>query len=173
MIELISKVVGVWQGAGGQQAEIIYDGPGGLSKERWEAVDRLPSPRRSVQTFLVLDSGRWIALPCNELAHILPDRPGVLVVFGEQMGVIPNVADVSPPHNAVVFNADGSVRFVLQNPFGNGATFRRAERWTTSEGAWNLGVRACPKSYPTCEQVYVVTGAASDLCKQVPRWVPD
>ncbi|MCU4121198.1 hypothetical protein N8A90_19140, partial [Variovorax sp. N23] len=104
---------------------------------------------------------------------ILPDRSGVLVLFKADDAPQGELMHYAPPNNAAIFNADGSLRFQLPNPFGASGSFRAVLRNRRPDGAIELGVRVCPMSYPVCETVYVLDGSTPDISKQMPRWVRD
>ena len=76
-------------------------------------------------------------------------------------------------NNAAILNADGSLCFQLLNPHGADGSFRTVVQNTRPDGVVELGVRACPMSYPVCESVYVLDGSTPDISNQVPRWVRD
>ena len=172
MNKLIKKIVGVWQGADGTLAEVVYDEGGGHAPDNWQAVDALEAPCRKLRVVFELDDQVRIAAPFTEIANILPDRTGVLVVFDENPPTPGHgVEYFSVPDNAAVFNADGSLRFRLKNPCGETGGFWALERIRRSDREWLLGVRACPKNQPTCDHVYVVDGVTSDLSHQMPLWM--
>lgn len=81
MISLVNRVVGLWRGADGQTAEVVYEGSDLSGPDRWIAVDALAVPCVRIQTVMELKDGTRVLLPTNEIAHILPDRSGVLVLF--------------------------------------------------------------------------------------------
>jgi hypothetical protein len=173
----VNIVIGLWQGDDGKLAEVIYDGDASHSgTERWRAVDALKSPCVRLRTSLGLNGGQRVILATDEIAHILPDRTGVLVLFDSRRGspdVCQDRMHCSPPDNAAIFNADGSLRFQLKNPAGKHGIFRAVVSLTLVDGTRGLGVRACPADWPACEDVYVVDGRTDDLSKQTPRWVRD
>ena len=173
MSALVSKVVGLWRGADGKTAEVAYEGSDKSGPENWATVYALIAPRINYQTAIELDEGVRILLPTNEIGHVLPDRSGVLVLFKADRAPQGNLMHHLPPNNAAIFNADGSLRFQLQNPFGASGSFRAALRNRRSDGVVELGVRVCPMSYPVCETVYVLDGSTPDISKQLPRWVRD
>lgn len=73
---------------------------------------------------------------------VLDDRSGVLVIHNVKGDVI-DCAFLPPPHNAAVFNADGSLRFVLQNPLTNvpgELNFFRADSVKKENGEYGLGI---------------------------------
>ncbi|MET3391087.1 hypothetical protein ABIC33_001726 [Variovorax sp. 1140] len=174
---LVSKVIGLWQGADGQLAEVVYEGDdsqGGI--ERWRAVDSLKAPCIRLRTRIELNDGRRVTLAIDEIAHILPDRTGVLVLFSNRrrpLDASDDLVHFALPDNAAVFNADGSLRFRLKNPAGKDGDFRAVVSLSLADGTRGVGVRACPKDWPSCEDVYVVDGSTDDLSRQIPRWVRD
>lgn len=170
---LVSKVLGLWRGADGKTAEVGYEGSDRDHPRRWADVDALLEPRMQFQTAIELDDGTRVLLPTNEIAHILPDRSGVLVLFKADDAPQGELMHYAPPNNAAIFNADGSLRFQLQNPWGKYGSFRAVLHNRRPDGVIELGVRACPMSYPVCETVYVLDGSTPDISKQMPRWVRD
>lgn len=174
---LVNRVIGLWQGEDGQLAEVVYEGDDSQSgSERWRAVDGLKAPCIRLRTRLELSDGQRVILPIDEIAHILPDRTGVLALFDEgrvSLDASDDLLNCSPPDNAAVFNADGSLRFRLKNPAGKDGRFRAVVSLSLADGTRGLGVRACPKDWPVCEDVYIVDGSTDDLSKQIPRWVRD
>ena len=112
-------------------------------------------------------------LVLDDLPHLLPNRTGVLIVFASSTPLPHASVHFLPPHNAAVINADGSLRFQLKNPCGDEGSFRTVVSHRFPDGSFEVGVRACPRSYPACETVYIVDGTTDDLSKQTPRWVRD
>lgn len=176
MNALVNKVIGLWRGATGDLAEVVYEGGNEGGLEKWIAVQSLIAPCINYQTEIELQDGRRVSLPANEIAHILPDRTGVLVLFSKSLASFDSAEELihcAPPDNAAVFNADGSLRFQLKNPAGKNGSFRAVVSLSLADGTRGLGVRACPKDWPACEDVYVVDGSTDDLSRQIPRWVRD
>ncbi|MGO4391882.1 hypothetical protein AB4Z46_11060 [Variovorax sp. M-6] len=172
MSALVSKVIGRWLGANGCLAEVVYEGSNVSGPERWAAVDSLPAPVVRLETQVELSDGSRRGLGVGGIAHLLPDHTGVLVVF---VSAKPPAGLIffDAPNNAAIFNADGSLRFQLKNPWGEHGSFRAVVSNPLPNGSFELGVRACPRSYPVCEDVYIVDGSTDDLSKQIPRWVRD
>lgn len=170
MSALIQRVVGIWQGVDGAIAEVIDDDVVGHVGGR-QAIAELKRPLRKLQVICELDNGGRIAMPFTEIAAILPDRTGVLVVFPEDPQ--PDQSDVAfqVPDNAAIFNADGTLRFRMKNPCGKDGSFRICADIHKADGTRQLGVRACPTDWPTCDQVYVVDGSTPDLSQQTPIWM--
>lgn len=172
MINLINKTIGIWRGFDGKFAEVEMGGVVGY-QPNWDHVDALAQPREKICTALELDTGARINLPTNEIAHILSDRTGVLVLFSSKRILSEECIAYPAPDNAAIFNADGSLRFRLKNPHGEQGHFRAVTNNTAKDGSPALGVRACPKDWPVCESVYLVDGSTDDLSQQIPKWVRD
>jgi hypothetical protein len=174
MSSLVNMVIGLWRGADGKVAEVVYEQRGELTgPSSRESVHALKPPRAHFQTAIEHDDNSRVLLPVDEIAHILPDKTGVLVIFDRNRQPPEGLTYCPPPNNAAIFNADGSLRFQLQNPFGVWGSFRAALHNRRADGVIELGVRVCPSDYPACETVYVVDGSTPDLSKQLPRWVRD
>jgi hypothetical protein len=108
---LVSKTLLVKEGADGKRSHVVTDGSDEPGELRWAAVHRLVQPKKEIETALMLDDGTYIPLSFTELAHILPDRTGVLVIFTPGRYTRPDGSDVFPsPNNAAIYNADGSLR---------------------------------------------------------------
>ena len=169
----VSKIIGLWRGNDGSLVEVSYGGVETESPNFRNAIDALKEPRVRLRTMMELNDGSRINLPANETAHILPDAPGVLVLFDD--GVFPGDDSLSfpAPGNAAIFNSDGSLRFRLKNPEGKHAHFRAVVALSMPDGSRGVGVRACPKDHSACEYVYAVDGSTDDLSMQAPRWVRD
>lgn len=174
MSSLVSKVIGLWRGADGQVAEVVYEQGGELTGPSSRvSVHALKPPRVHFQTAIEHDDESRVLLPVDEIANILPDRTGVFVIFDRNRPSPEGLLYCPPPNNAAIFNADGSLRFQLQNPYGAVGSFRAALHNRPADGVVELGVRVCPSHYPACETVYLVDGSTPDLSKQLPRWVRD
>lgn len=81
-------------------------------------------PIVSIKQLLILDDDREIPIPMHEVLVILPDRTGVLAIFGQEPSKF-SESKVNPwffefPNNAAIYNADGSLRFQLKIPLGIG-----------------------------------------------------
>ena len=112
---LISKVGLVKRAWDGQEATVFTDGDNRDGVERWAAVQALPEPRVEVATELCLENLQRVRLPFTELAWVLPDRTGVVVIFKKGSYVNADGSDVFPmPNNAAIYNADGSLRCQVQ-----------------------------------------------------------
>ncbi len=171
-MKTISRIIGRWRGSDGHVAEVVHEGSHASGSDRWAEVDNLRAPVTRLNTAVDLTTGERVILPAIEIAHLLPDATCVLVLFEPSRETAGDIR-FAPPHNAAIFNADGSLRFQLKNPAGEDGIFRAVVLLTLPDGSRGLGVRACPRSYPSCESVYLVDGSTDDLSKQVPRWVRD
>ncbi|MCK6265876.1 hypothetical protein KP803_21700 [Vibrio sp. ZSDE26] len=109
--------------------------------------DLKPYPQsRPLGVFWILDDCRPINF--NPSIHnclsisLLNDRSGVLVIHN----VEEDMSDYSflpPPNNAAVYNADGSLRFILQNPLTNRPgelNFFRAGSLKKENGEYGLAI---------------------------------
>lgn len=125
MAHLIKQTLSVWQGADGQIAEIVHDGVSDDKNaiERWSEVDLLLEPRKEIKVDILLDDNTRLTLGVDAIPYIFPDRKAVLVIFGDKSPEDLTLDYFPPPHNAAVYNADGSLRFQLQNPLGEGYSF--------------------------------------------------
>ncbi|MBK5374450.1 hypothetical protein JFT81_07375 [Pseudomonas sp. TH43] len=71
--------------------------------------------------YLVLDNGVEVDVSIQEVLNILPDRTGVFVVFEKEpynFSGSENSWFFGYPSNAAIFNADGTLRFQMHNPYG-------------------------------------------------------
>ncbi|WP_288254475.1 hypothetical protein [uncultured Hydrogenophaga sp.] len=101
----------LWRAADGEQLQYIVD-RGGLSDDgSSERLRALKRPLTQVGSQLLLDDESVIALPFTEFAWITPDRSSALVVFRPGSHRRSDGSDIfACPHNAAIFNADGSLR---------------------------------------------------------------
>lgn len=107
----VSKVGLVKRGSDGKEATVFTDGDSRDGADRWAEVLALPEPRAEVGVLLQLEDLQQVRLPFSELAWILPDKTGVLVIFRSRSYTRPDGQDVFPaPNNAAIYNADGSLR---------------------------------------------------------------
>lgn len=119
-----------------------------IDLEAW-AIEREHTqifPIVKIRQFLILNNGNEIALPIDEVLNLLPDQTGVLVVFNKEPSKFSEVKEepyfFKQPHNAAIYNIDGSLRFRLKNPLG--------------EGTFILGINgSSPIKYPECLGVLV------------------
>lgn len=120
MTVLIAQTGTVWQGTDGSTADVIYDGKKTDAVEAWASVDLLPLPLKEVQSFLILTNGTRVTLPFNGICYRIPDHTGVVAIFAPGQYLNAQGVDMFPcPHNAAIFNADGSLR--CQVHFAGGA----------------------------------------------------
>ena len=76
------------------------------------------------RTYIVSDSGSEVVFLAAGIPYIMPDRTGVLVVFKEKPQRFSSAE--APwffvyPHNAAIYDDDGTLRFQLYNPDGEGS----------------------------------------------------
>lgn len=124
MIGLIKEVVVKVVYSDGLVFERCTDWQGGgadFDELRRHSVRLKQYPAIKVENFIVCESGERVFLPVYETLHILPDRTGVLVIFDRTPSKF--CSGQAPwffgyPHNAAIYNADGSLRFQLKNPAG-------------------------------------------------------
>lgn len=120
MTVLIVQTGTVWQGADGSIADVIYDGKKTDAVETWASADQLPHPLKEVQSFLILTTGARVTLPFCGICYRIPDHTGVVAIFEPGQYLNAQGEDMFPrPHNAAIFNADGSLR--CQVHFAGGA----------------------------------------------------
>ena len=159
----VEKVIGLVYGAGGQKAEVVYSDYGS-SLDKWAAVNKLEEPKTSGGIQLLLSNQALVQLPADEIAHILPDRTGVLVVFDATTPpVIEGLPDFHSPHNAAIFNADGRLRFRLN--VSQGLYIRSPFNRTLTETDGDLSTKREPINPPQ-EQYGVLVGHEGHLPDQ-------
>ncbi|VVM41358.1 hypothetical protein [Pseudomonas fluorescens] len=96
-----------------------------------------------VRKALLLDSGVEVDVPINDPLNILPDRTGVLVVFGQtpsKFGGHKAPWFFGFPNNAAIYNADGSLRFQLDTHAGQGSYIGAIHGRVISDNPETLGV---------------------------------
>lgn len=106
------KQVGIlWQDWNGNQAEWIVDGSKVDAIEAAQGLRRLGVPKGEVESFLILTDGNRVSLPFCGVAYRIPDHTGVVAIFEPGQYLNTQGADMfARPHNAAIFNADGSLR---------------------------------------------------------------
>ena len=120
MSALIGQTGTVWQGSDGNIADVIYDGKKTDAIEAWTSADQLAHPLKEVESFLILTDGTRVTLPFCGIAYRIPDHTGVVAIFEPGQYLNAQGEDMFPrPHNAAIFNADGSLR--CQVHFAGGA----------------------------------------------------
>lgn len=108
---LIEQVGTLYQGSEGRRAEWIVDGSPVDAIEASRGVDALSRPIGKVESFLILTDGTRVTLPFCGIAYRTLDRTGVVAIFEPGQYVNAQGEDMFPrPHNAAIFNADGSLR---------------------------------------------------------------
>lgn len=153
---LIDKIIGIWSNESGRAFEVFYEGDSQDWLEMTAQMRRVISTPRKLQIVLACSNGVRVKLPFSEIPEILPDRSGVVVIFSRGQYIKEDGTDYFPePDNAVVFNADGSLRFQVKNPEGldtsfsgfNGSTFNIL----TGKGEFRLAVR---NDHPLADYVH-------------------
>jgi hypothetical protein len=172
MSGLIIQTGSVFESADGKQAEVIYEGSDEDGLDKWKRIESLKKPRKLLETFMILNDGYRVRIPVKQVPHILPDKTGVLVIFEESESESSYFISFDYPDNAAIFNADGSLRFRLKNPWKSSASFRRVQL-ISDDGTTKLGVRACPMNAPNCDEVYIVDGSTAELSTHHLRFMPD
>ena len=120
MISKIAYTGLLWEDAQGQRVRQVIDGSNEDSISRRRVLDPLVRPLRIVETYVELEDGTKVSFKFDEIARIIPDRTGVLVIFEPGSYTHPDGTDVFPaPNNAAIYNADGSLRFQLRIPLGH------------------------------------------------------
>lgn len=108
---LVKQIATLWEGADGSRAHVVHQGGTLDADERWKKVDALLHPAKRVCTFLIDQNGDERVFPFAELAWLLPDKTGVLVIFKQGSYTDTDGNDIFPtPNNAAIYNADGSLR---------------------------------------------------------------
>lgn len=127
MSALIEKVGILYRGANGKIAEWIVDGGLVDAIDASKDVDSLVPPLGKVKSFLILTDGARIRLPFCGIAYRIPDHTGVAAIFESGEYLNSQGEDIfSRPHNAAIFNADGSLRCqVYFADGGNGLIIER------------------------------------------------
>jgi hypothetical protein len=99
------------QGFDGQRASWIIDGSPVNAIEASMDLKKLQEPTGEVESFLILIDGTRVVLPFNGISHRIPDHSGVIAIFTPGQYLNAAGEDMFPcPHNAAIFNADGSLR---------------------------------------------------------------
>jgi hypothetical protein len=170
---LIKLTGSSFSGAGNITADVIYEGLDIPFEQRWQDVDNLEKPIKKTQTFLLLDDGTRVSLPVNAVPELLPDRGGVVVVFrvdsqGQPTDSLPaDFPDVRAPHNAVIFNADGSVRCVINQRTKLGAYIQQT---STNVITQQTGPYGQPLGEPFLEPIVQFGVLVADHPSSSPDW---
>lgn len=119
MSKLIKSVDAIRQDLQFRSRRIKYAGEGSNYFVDMKVLNDLTIPNKVVRNILLLDDGSEVDLPVMQIAEILPDCIGVMVIFdAKKPPVIEGSPDFHAPHNAAIFNADGGLRFRLSVPQG-------------------------------------------------------
>lgn len=95
----------------GKKAEWIVDGSLVDATEAFLDRRNLEYPKGEVESFLILTEGARVTLPFCGIAYRIPDHTGVVAIFEPGQYLNAQGEDMFPrPHNAAIFNADGSLR---------------------------------------------------------------
>lgn len=86
---------------------------------------KLAEPRHKLKTHLELEGGKRVELPFPERARILPNARAVVVILDENLEV--DGVQVQRPNNAAVFDSNGKLAAILENPEGPATCFHGFE----------------------------------------------
>ena len=163
MTSLIAQTGKRWQSVTGEVAEEIVDGGSLNAIDASAAVWKLLAPIGQVESFLIMDDDSRVVLPFNGLAYRLPDRTGVVAIFEPGQYLKPDGTDYFPyPNNAAVFNADGSLRFQLeQEGWYRIGAFHSGSMPDKFNGKMGLLIAAYPQDPP--ELVFAIDPASPKL----------
>lgn len=157
----------------GASYEIVYEGKGENWEHPFDGYENSPRPHQWLETFLLLDDGTRVSLPVNAVPELLPDRGGVVVVFrvdsqGQPTDSLPaDFPDVRAPHNAVIFNADGSVRCVINQRTKLGAYIQQT---STNVITQQTGPYGQPLGEPFLEPIVQFGVLVADHPSSSPDW---
>lgn len=122
---LIEQVGTLYQGAHGRRAELIVDGSQLDSIHAAQDRRNLEPPKGEIESFIILTDGTRVTLPFCGIAYRTPDHTGVVAIFEPGQYLNAQGEDMFPrPHNAAIFNADGSLR--CQVHFAGEAEYHRS-----------------------------------------------
>ena len=146
MSSLIKEIKTIWEFEGGIVFEqfVRWDGARTSFEEiRKNMANAKGYVFKRLKRFLVLDNDTRIFIPVKEIPHILPDRTGVLVIFEEKpskLNCSEEACFFECPNNAAIYNADGSLRFQLQSPYGIGSYIGAVHHTVLQDYPDSLGV---------------------------------
>jgi len=163
MTALIAQTGTLWEGANEERATWITDGSSVNAIEASADLKRLQQPKREIESFLILEDGARVVLPFCGLSYRLPDRTGVVAIFEPGQYLKPDGTDYFLyPNNAAVFNADGSLRFQLeQDGWYRIDAFHSGSMPVKFDGKMGLLIAATPQDYP--ELAYAVDPSSPKL----------
>ncbi|MBK5529028.1 hypothetical protein JFT91_14385 [Pseudomonas sp. TH08] len=146
MIDLVACIKNKVVHADGSVFESFYDWQGhrtDFEVEMAQVKYRRVSEAVELRTYIVSDKGSEIIFSAAGIPCILPDRTGVLVVFDEESSELDS--PYAPwffvyPHNAAIYNTDGTLRFQLHNPHGKGSYIGAIHSGAMPEHPNTLGV---------------------------------
>ncbi|WP_166217423.1 hypothetical protein [Pseudomonas atagonensis] len=168
MIDLVACVRTEVMHADGTVFERYYDWQGGRTAFEVEMAQAKHVDVSEVvekKTYIVSDSGSEVLFFAAGIPYILPDRTGVLVVFKEKPHRFSSAEApwfFSYPHNAAIYNGDGTLRFQLYNPEGEGSYIGAIHTGVMPEHTDTLGVLMGTVGHEP-EWLYLVDPDASKL----------
>ena len=84
-----------------------------------------------IQKKIIYEDGSEYILPISEIIEVLPDRSGFIVIYDEKPSRFSQKKTYpwffERPHNAAIYNSDGSLRFQIKNPWSGGYIFMFAQ----------------------------------------------
>ncbi|MGF6668791.1 hypothetical protein [Pseudomonas monsensis] len=146
MKQLIKEVRTIWEFEGGAGFEqfVRWDG----TRTSFDEIKKSMANTKNLalkgfKRLLILDDDVEISIPVEEIPHILSNRTGVLVIFEEKPTKLS--CSIAPwffecPNNAAIYNADGSLRFQLQSPYGIGSYIGAVHHSASQNYPESLGV---------------------------------
>ncbi|MEZ8824086.1 hypothetical protein AB6E04_06970 [Vibrio amylolyticus] len=169
---MIKKIEMIYNNYLSENGEVVTARKFGIAS--WEEVNKdeiklAPYPQsQPLGFFWILDDLSPVnfdpSIHNKLLVKLLDDKSGVLVIHD----VNDDVTDCSflpPPNNAAVFNADGSLRFILQNPLTDVSgelNFFRADSVKKENGEYGLGICIAVARGQGIES-FLVDGTTPDL----------
>lgn len=75
------------------------------------------APLRDREFFIIDSDLNEFKLPMiSSLLEILPDKTGIIAFYDKEKGILNDCTYLPPPHNAAIYNADGTLRHQLIVP---------------------------------------------------------
>ena len=92
---------------------------------------REPKDLKISQQKIIYEDGSEYILPISDIIEVLLDRTGFIVVYGKNPQKFSKETTYpwffERPHNAAVYNSDGSLRSQIKNPWKDGYIFMFAQ----------------------------------------------